>query len=95
MTRSELIKRLKEKEQLPTAWMAESIVASMLSIIGDAIADGDDVALRGLGSFRVAEKKARQRFNPNTRKYEMASAKKVVKYIPAKSLVDRLNGIHA
>ena len=66
MIKSELV--LKIAEQNPHLYQrdVEKIVNAILDTIGDALARGDRVELRGFGAFSVKKRDARTGRNPRT-----------------------------
>ncbi|MCK4690999.1 MAG: integration host factor subunit beta, partial [Desulfuromonadales bacterium] len=66
MTKSELIERLSEEHDLLNKKDAEAIINLIFGGIGNALADGDRVEIRGFGSFSVRERNAREARNPKS-----------------------------
>ncbi|MEE8320105.1 MAG: HU family DNA-binding protein, partial [bacterium] len=77
MTKAELIEALVERIDRLTKKEAELIVNVVLRSISDSLAGGDKVELRGFGSFKVKERRAREGRNPKTGKKVMVEAKRV------------------
>ncbi len=75
-----------------TKKQAGEAVDEIIKYIADTLTSGDRVQLPGLGILSVAERKARQGLNPQTRKTINIPASKAVKFKPAKSLKDAVNG---
>jgi DNA-binding protein HU-beta len=69
----------------------ERVVEAVLEILRGALAKGEDVDLRGLGSFKVKENKARQGSNPRTGKPMLIKAKRTAAFGPGKEVTDLLN----
>lgn len=69
---------------------AEACVGAIIEKIRDAVAKGDDVQLRGLGSFSRQQKAAREGRNPRTGETFQTSAGYRVKFTPGKQMRDRL-----
>ena len=65
MTKAEIVKSISEATGL-TKVDTEAIVNGFIYSIGDALKNGEGVEIRGFGSFRVREKKARVARNPRT-----------------------------
>jgi len=65
MTKAELIEKLSEKTGLSKV-QAEVAVNTTVSSIQEALSKGDKVELRGFGSFRVRQRRARMGRNPKT-----------------------------
>ncbi len=67
---------------------AVAAVECVLSSITKALGEGDSVSLIGFGTFKVAERKARQGRNPQTGAEMYIPASKVPKFTAGKSLKD-------
>ncbi|MCS6997320.1 MAG: integration host factor subunit beta [Casimicrobiaceae bacterium] len=66
MTRSELVARLAQRFPQLTAQDAEFAVRLMLDAIGDALAEGLRVEVRGFGSFSLSFRPSRIGRNPKS-----------------------------
>jgi integration host factor subunit beta len=66
MLRSDLIKRIAERNPHLYERDAEKIVSAIIDKIADALVAGDRVELRGFGSFSVRRRKPRDGRNPKT-----------------------------
>jgi integration host factor subunit beta len=66
MIKSELIAKLAEENPNLFQRDVERVVNAIFDEIGDALANGDRVELRGFGAFSVRHRKARQGRNPRT-----------------------------
>jgi DNA-binding protein HU-beta len=91
MTRANLIEQLADTTGR-TKKEAEDIVDAVLSGIGDALAKGENVDLRGFGSFQVNSRPERQGRNPKTGEPLTISARKVAVFKPGKELAKAVNG---
>ncbi len=91
MTKAELIEALVERIDRLTKKEAELIVNVVLRSISDSLAGGDKVELRGFGSFKVKERRAREGRNPKTGKRVMVEAKRVPYFKAGKELRERVN----
>jgi nucleoid DNA-binding protein len=69
---------------------AEACVGAIIEKISDAVAAGDGVQLRGLGSFSREHKAAREGRNPRTGESFATPPGYRVKFTPGKQLRDRL-----
>jgi DNA-binding protein HU-beta len=67
---------------------AQAAVDCVLSCITSALQGGDSVSLIGFGTFKVAERKARQGRNPQTGQSMYIPASKVPKFTAGKALKD-------
>lgn len=90
MTKSELVEIIAEKQEGITRREAEVVVNTILSVIGDALADGGHVELRGFGSFSTKQRNARLGRNPKTGESVMVPAKTVPHFKPGKDLRERV-----
>jgi len=92
MLRSELIEKLAAKYDHLPAGDLERVVAIILDEIGDALARGDRVELRGFGAFSVRHRDARKGRNPRTGEAVDVPAKSVPFFKAGKELRARING---
>ena len=67
---------------------AQAAVECVLSSITNALGNGDSVSLIGFGTFKVADRKARQGRNPQTGQQMYIPASKVPKFAAGKALKD-------
>ena len=65
MNKSELIEALATKTELSKAAAGKSVDA-LIEIITTSVANGNDVALIGFGTFKASERAARAGKNPKT-----------------------------
>ena len=91
MTKSELVEIITERQEGITHKEAEVVVNTILSVIGDALADGDHVELRGFGSFTTKDRRPRVGRNPKTGESVMVPAKVVPHFKPGKLLRERVD----
>ncbi len=91
MTKAELIDALVDRVDRLTKKEAELIVNVVLGSIASSLATGDKVELRGFGSFKVKERRAREGRNPKTGDRVSVEAKKVPYFKAGKELRDRVN----
>ena len=91
MIRSELIARIAAQNPHLFERDVEALVKAILDRIADALADGDRVELRGLGSFEVRQRDARRARNPKTGDAVAVEARSSVHFKPSKLMNARLN----
>lgn len=91
MTKSELVEIIAEQQEGITRHEAEVVVNTILSVIGDALASGDHVELRGFGSFTTKARNARVGRNPKTGTSVMVPAKIIPHFKPGKVLRERVD----
>lgn len=73
-----------------TKAFAGHAVNALIEAIGDALVDGNNVDLRGVGIFKIKEKPAGFARNPKTGEKVATAAKKLVRFTPSKILKDKL-----
>jgi len=87
MTRTELIDDLATRTNLEKKDV-KSFLEHLTALVEDEIKKGGEVPMKGLGKFRVQNRKARVGRNPLTGAEIQIPAKTVVKFSIAKSLKD-------
>ena len=90
MNKTELVKVVAEKADLTQAVAADAVNA-MVDAIVEKLAEGDEVAILGFGSFKGAERSARTARNPQTGEMVEVPASKAVTFKLSKSLKEKLN----
>lgn len=91
MKKSELVERLVSKNPSFTIPEVDMAVRVILDGIGDALAQGQRVEIRGFGSFSVRHLKSRQGRNPRTGEAISVEDKHKLHFKPGKELRDRVN----
>ncbi len=91
MIKSELVQKLAEQNPHLYQRDIEKIVNTILGTIGDALAQGDRVELRGFGMFASKRRNARVGRNPRTGVAVAVSAKVVPVFKISKEMHRRLN----
>ena len=74
-----------------TKQQAEVVVQTILDSIVEALQSGERVELRGFGSFRLRERKARLGRNPKTGESVQVPAKRVAHFRVGKELKELIN----
>ncbi|MES1200766.1 MAG: integration host factor subunit beta [Pseudomonadota bacterium] len=92
MLRSELVARLQEEFQPMRAADVERAIDIVLEEIGQSLASGGRVELRGFGAFSVRSREARTGRNPRTGAAVKVAAKRVPFFKPGKELRLKVNG---
>ena len=90
MTKAELVAKL-AKEQEITQKKANAVLDLTLASIKEAVCAGKAVSFIGFGSFKMAERAAREGHNPRTGKALKIPAKKVVKFSAGKAFKEAVN----
>jgi integration host factor subunit beta len=91
MIKSELIQKLAEENPHLFQRDLENIVNAILDEIGNALARGDRVELRGFGAFSVKNRAARIGRNPRTGEQVSVGEKYVPQFKAGKEIRERLN----
>jgi integration host factor subunit beta len=91
MTKSQLAEALAKAEGLSIK-AAEMVVESVVESIAGALAFGNRVEIRGIGSFKVKNYDGYDGRNPKSGKKIEVKAKKLPFFKLGKELRDRLNG---
>jgi DNA-binding protein HU-beta len=90
MTKDQLISDIAEAIDTPKN-IVRAALEQLSEIVSDALENGDEITLPGIGKLKVSERPARSGRNPQTGQALQIAAKKVVKYVPAKALNDAIN----
>ena len=90
ITRARLAAEVSEATGI-TRREADLIVETVFDAIAGALRSGDEVEIRGFGSFRLRNRKARLTRNPRTGEQIMVPPKRVPFFRAGKALRDRLN----
>lgn len=90
MTKSQLIEKIVDENPNLTKKEIEFIVNHVFSNIKDALGNGDKVEIRGFGSFKVRDKKAKIGRNPKTGEQVKVPPKKVPYFKPGKEIKETL-----
>ena len=90
MTKSELVEALSKSEDL-TKTKAEEIVNLVFSEMTNALANGERVEIRGLGSFNVKRYDGDSGRNPKTGKQIKVKPKKLPFFKCGKELKERVD----
>ena len=91
MTKSDLIAQLSMKMEIPTR-EATSIINTILEAMIDALAKGDNIEIRGFGSFSVKEYRAYEGRNPRSGENFEVKPKKLPLFKVGQDLRERVNG---
>lgn len=91
MTKSELIEKVSGKVKNFTKRDVEIIVDTIFENMTGSLAKGEKIEIRGFGSFKVKEHKARKGRNPKTGESINISTKKTPFFKVGKELKERVN----
>jgi DNA-binding protein HU-beta len=87
VNRSQLLNNFAEANEL-TRKEADALVTSLLEIITNSVASGDDVAISGFAKFKRIDRPARMARNPATGEQVRVKAKRVARITPLKNFKD-------
>jgi DNA-binding protein HU-beta len=90
MNKAQLIEAIASESGLTKA-DAKKALDGFIKVTGDALKNGDRIALVGFGSFAISERSARTGRNPQTGGQIHIPAKKVVKFKAGSELTDAVN----
>ena len=91
MTKAELVEKLANKNKLSRK-QAIDVINAITQSISDSLAGGNKVEIRGFGSFRIRDRKARTAYNPRSRVEVEVPAKKVPFFTAGKDLRKVVDG---
>lgn len=91
MNRTQLVSAVAEKTGLKKK-DAEAAVAAVFASIEESLVKEEKVQLFGFGTFNVERREARQGRNPATGESITIPASKQVKFAPASTLKEKVNG---
>lgn len=91
LTKAQIIEEISNRNGF-TMKKSTELVESLLEILKDTLASGEDVLISGFGKFCVKEKKKRRGRNPATGDDMMLSERKVVTFKCSSKLRDMING---
>ncbi|WXL27672.1 HU family DNA-binding protein [Ectopseudomonas mendocina] len=90
ITKDQLISDISEAIDSPKATVRAAL-EQLSEIVADALENGEEITLPGIGKLKVTERPERSGRNPQTGQAITIAAKKVVKFVPAKALNDAIN----
>ena len=93
MTKRQLLERLCRAEGSLSRHQTESVVNGIFDSMVQALQDGEKIEVRGLGSFTIRERKAREARNPKTGNTVEMSAKKIPFFKTGKELRERVDNL--
>lgn len=83
MNKGELLNEIKAKTGA-SAKETEAFLAAFWDTVKEALANGDEVNLAGIGSFKIKERAEHEGINPATKEKIVVPAKKVVAFKASK-----------
>ena len=90
MTKADLIDEISNLTDL-TRKDSEVVIETIFESIVQSLRAGDKIEIRGFGSFRTRQRKARSGRNPKTGEKVAVAAKNVPFFKPSKELQDLVN----
>ena len=90
ITKGQLIRDLAESTDLQRNHV-RTLLEQLAEIIADALENDGEISLPGIGKLKASQRPARIGRNPATGQAIQIAAKKTVKLVPAKALLDALN----
>ena len=87
MTKKELVAAMAEKTE-QTKKDTEIMLNTLIDVISEALSNGEEVAIAGLGKFEVRERAARTGRNPKTGESIEIAASKAPVFKASKTLKD-------
>lgn len=92
MTKSDLVTKVSQKIGPKISKMECSLVVNLLfSSITEALEQGNSIEIRGFGTFKVRERKARMGQNPNTGESVAVPARRVPVFTPSRIFRNRVD----
>ena len=92
VTKKVIVDEIAEKLEMTKA-EAKDVFEAVFDIVSNHLVAGEDVAILGIGKFKVVERAARTARNPQDGSKIEIPAKKVVRFAPAKSLKEGVAGL--
>ena len=89
MNKAELVEEVSGEVGL-TKRETQKVIDTMIETIADTLSKGAKVTLVGFGTFGVRQRKARTGRNPQTGAALQIPAKKVAKFLPGKTLKEKI-----
>ena len=90
LSKDQLINEIAEATD-STKTHIRDVLDQLSQVVNDALDDDGEITLPGIGKLKVTERPARTGRNPQTGAAIEIAAKKVIKLVPAKALVDSIN----
>ncbi len=91
MTKSELVEKIAEKCENCSRKDIETVVNTIFDSMRDALIRGERIEIRGVGSFTVRTRNAREGRNPKTGAVVHIAEKRVPYFKVGKELRERVN----
>ena len=92
LTKADLVQQVYKTHENLTKMQATEAIETLLRIMKDCLANGDDLLISGFGKFNVKDKKARRGRNPQTGDELILDARRVITFKPSGILRAKING---
>lgn len=89
MNKGELVDAVAAKTNI-TKKQADEVISAFLSVVTEAVANGDKVTLIGFGSFERRDRSEREGRNPKTNEPMTIPATKVPAFSPGKQFKEKV-----
>ncbi len=89
MTKADIVEAIAQKEGMPKKDVG-IVIDDFLEKIGELLSEGKHLEIRGFGTFKVKERKARMARNPRTGQQVPVPARRVPVFKVSKMLKDRV-----
>ena len=90
LTKADLVQQVYKTQDNLTKLQATEAVETLLSIMKNCLANGDDLLISGFGKFNVKEKKARRGRNPQTGEPILIPASRFPAFTAGRALKERI-----
>ncbi len=90
VTKAEIIQQISDAIGL-TRLETEAVVNAFIVVINESLKKGQEVEIRGLGSFRIVEREPRLARNPRTGEKIQLPKRRVPQFRPSKDLRKSVN----
>ena len=89
MNKAELVSKVSEDTNQSKA-VTREVLEKLLEAVGDTLAAGNNIEIRGFGSFKVKKRKAQKARNPRTGEQVDIPSRFVPAFKPSRNLVARV-----
>lgn len=90
INKTDLVEKLAEGTELPKTTCTK-VLDEFMTVVKDAVKNGDKIQLVGFGTFERGERAAREGKNPRTGEAVQIPASYVAKFKPGKTFKDYIN----
>lgn len=91
MNKADFVAALAEQTNMTKA-QADEFYKTFISLLSQSIQDEQTVSIPGFGTFKIAERAAREGRNPATGETIQIEASKIIKFAAASALKQAING---